>query len=252
MRFKYSVAVLVAMVMMMATSLSLYASEMDNRIESSAKESYVFHTYLKNDDVKVQSKDGVVTLTGVVAEEYHKSLAQETVAGLPGVNSVDNKLKVKDGSPSESSDAWIAGKVKATLLFHRSVSTMTEVDVKKGIVTLRGNAASQAQKELTTEYVKDVVGVKDVKNEMTVSDSSKKTPQTTGEKIDDASITAQVKLTLLFHRSTSALSTKVETKLGVVTVEGKADNQAEKDLVSKLVNDITGVKGVNNRMTVIN
>jgi osmotically-inducible protein OsmY len=69
-------------------------------------------------------------------------------------------------------------------------------------------------------------------------------------KIDDASITAQIKMTLLYHRSTSALNTKVETKLGMVTLYGKARNAAEKDLVTKLVNDINGVKSVNNRMTI--
>ena len=126
----------------------------------------------------------------------------------------------------------------------------TEVDVKDGIVTLRGNAENQAQKELTTEYAKDVEGVKDVKNEMTVSKTGKKTRQTTGEKVDDASITAQVKMALLFHRSTSALNTTVTTKRGAVTVGGKAKNAAEKDLVTKLVKDINGVKSVKNRMTI--
>jgi osmotically-inducible protein OsmY len=126
----------------------------------------------------------------------------------------------------------------------------TEVDVKDGIVTLRGHAISQAQKELTTEYARDVEGVKDVKNEMIVSQTSKKTSRTMGEKIDDASLTALVKLTLLNHRSTSVLNTTVATKRGMVTVGGKARNAAEKDLVSKLVTDINGVKGVNNRMTI--
>jgi osmotically-inducible protein OsmY len=85
---------------------------------------------------------------------------------------------------------------------------------------------------------------------MTVSKTSEKTMARVGGKIDDASITAQVKITLLFHRSTSALSTKVETNDGVVTMYGKASNTAEKDLVTKLVNDINGVKSVNNRMTI--
>ncbi len=71
-----------------------------------------------------------------------------------------------------------------------------------------------------------------------------------GEDIDDASITAQVKLSLLFHGSTSAHNTKVETTEGVVTLYGKAKNAAEKDLVTKLASDINGVKGINNRMTV--
>ena len=50
------------------------------------------------------SQNGVVTLGGEVAEESHRRLAQETVAGLPGVASVDNYLVVRlEGT--ERSDA---------------------------------------------------------------------------------------------------------------------------------------------------
>jgi len=247
----YSAALMAAAIALLVISVPVYASKTDDRIESSARKSYNFKTYLKDDDIKIQSKDGAVTLTGLVSSESHKSLAKETVAGLPGVKKVDNRLEIKGAPPTANSDAWLKEKVHTTLLFHRSVSYVkTEVDVKDGIVTLRGNAENQAQKELTTEYVKDVDGVKDVNNEMTVSQTSKKSPQTTGEKIDDASITAQVKMALLFHRSTSALNTTVTTKRGVVTVKGKARNAAEKDLVTKLVNDVNGVKSVKNKMTV--
>jgi osmotically-inducible protein OsmY len=57
-------------------------------------------------------------------------------------------------------------------------------------------------------------------------------------------------MALWIHRSTSVANTKVETKLGVVTLAGVAKNAAEKDLVTKLVGDIKGVKGINNRMTI--
>jgi len=244
------VVMMVAAVALLMISVPVHATKMDDRIESSARQSYVFKTYLKGDDIKIESRDGAVTLTGIVAKNYHKSLAQETVADLPGVKSVDNKLEVKGDPPTANSDAWLRDKVKATLLFHRSVSAdTTEVDVKDGIVILRGDADSQAQKELTTEYAKDVEGVKDVNNEMTVPSPSKKT-RTAGEKIDDASITAQVKMTLLYHRSTSALKTSVTTKKGVVTLGGKAKNAAEKDLATKFANDVNGVKEVKNRMTI--
>ncbi len=244
------VIMMVAAVALLALSVPVHASQMDDRIVSTAKNSYVFKTYLQDDDIKIESRDGAVTLTGIVADNFNKSLAEETVAGIPGVQSVDNRLEVKGAPPSANSDVWIRDKVKFTLLFHRSVSAgTTEVDVKDGIVTLRGNATSEAQKDLTTEYAKDVEGVKDVNNEMVVSSLSKKTP-TVGEKIDDASITAQVKMTLLFHRSTSAINTKVETKRGVVILYGKASNAAEKDLATKLANDVNGVKGVKNRMTI--
>jgi len=245
----YTVALLVAVVALLAISAPVNASKMDDRIESSAKTSHVFKTYLKDDDIKVQSRDGAVTLSGIVSEESHKSLAQDTVAGLPGVKSVDNRLEVKGERPAENSDAWLMTKVKTTLLFHRSVSAMTEVNAKDGIVTLQGDASSQAQKDLTTEYVKDIEGVKDIKNEMVVSTPSKKT-RTAGDKIDDASITALVKMTLLYHRSTSALNTSVTTKKGIVILSGKAKNATEKDLATKLVNDVYGVKGVKNQMTI--
>ena len=242
------VVMMVAAVALLALSMPVYASK-DSRIESSAKKSHVFMTYLKADDITIQSKDGAVTLTGTVSEESHKSLAQETVAGLPGVKSVDNRLEVKGTSPAMNTDAWITAKVKTMLLFHRSVSAMTEVNTTDGIVTLQGKATSQAQKDLTTEYAKDVEGVKDVKNEMTIAKTSKKT-QTVSRKVDDASITALVKMTLLYHRSTSALNTKVTTSNGVVTLSGKASNAAEKDLATKFAKDVNGVKSVKNQMTI--
>jgi hyperosmotically inducible protein len=253
MKVKYSIFVMIAAVALLAISIPLYASKTDDRIESSAKNSHVFKTYLKNDDIKVQSKDGIVTLTGTVSEESRKSLAQETVANISGVKSVDNKLEVKGGGPVENSDAWLTTKVKTMFLFHRNVSAMTEVNTKDGIVTLRGEAESQAQKDLTTEYAKDVEGVKEVRNEMTAPKTSGKTSKkmhTVTGKIDDASITAQVKMTLLYHRSTSALKTSVTTKNGVVTLSGKAKNAAEKDLATKFVKDVNGVKSVKNHMTI--
>ena len=129
MKAKFSISLIVGAVALLAFSMPVQASKMDDRIESTAKKSYVFKTYLKDDDIKIQSRDGAVTLTGVVSEESHKSLAQETVAGLPGVKTVDNKLEVKGEPPAENSDAWLMMKVKTTLLFHRSVSAgKTEIE----------------------------------------------------------------------------------------------------------------------------
>ncbi len=237
----------------------VFASETDDRIESSARESFVFKTYLQDDDIKLEAKDGLVTLTGTVSDASHRSLAGDTVAGLPGVTAVDNKLTENGQAPAEKSDAWLITKVKTTLLFHKNVNgSATEVTAENGIVTLRGPAASNAQKDLAAEYARDVEGVKDVVNEMTVPADAAKTGGTTmtqkmaaiGEKIDDASITALVKTTLFYHRSTSGLNTTVETKDGVVTLGGKAKTAAEKDLAGKFASDVHGVNTVNNTITV--
>jgi hyperosmotically inducible protein len=250
---KHNFAALILATIVIAGSYgALQATQTSDRIESSAKKSYVFVTYLKGDDIKIKvTNDSIVTLTGTVAEWSHRSLAEETVAGLPGVRRVDNKLETKGGQPAENSDVWLGVKVKTTLMFHRNVSGFnTDVAVKEGVITLRGKASSEAQKELTTEYARDVEGVKSVKNDLIVEKPGKTNVEKVSEYIDDASITSQVKLALLFHRSTSVLKTKVETKDGIVTINGMARNGAEKDLVGKLVSDINGVKTVKNEMTI--
>jgi len=235
----------------LCTYTSVRASDIDERIESSAKQSYVFKTYLKDDSIKAQSKDGAVTLMGNVKEESHKSLAQETVASLPGVKSVNNQLELKGEQPAENSDGWIGMQVKYSLLYNRHVSGInTKVLVTDGIVTLQGEAESQAQKDLAGEYAKDINGVKDVKNEMTIAKIPSEPKLTMGEKIDDASISAQVKMALLSHRSTSAFKTGVTTNNGTVTLSGRASSGAEKDMISKVASDINGVLNVINNMTI--
>jgi hyperosmotically inducible protein len=236
---------------MLITSTPVRAADTDSRIESSAANSYTFKTTLKNDSIKVDSKDGVVSLTGSVADASDKSLAEDTVASLPGVQSVDNQLVVSGEQPAEHSDAWITMKVKTALLFHRNVSaTGTTVYTDNGVVTLQGEASSIAEKELTTEYAKDVDNVKEVKNDMTIAATPAAPDATIGDKIDDASITAEVKSSLMSHSATSAIHTGVTTTDGVVTLSGVAKNDAEKSLVTKLATDINGVTSVINNMTV--
>jgi len=236
---------------LLISSAPLRAASTDSRIESAAAKSYTFKTTLKDDFIKTVSQDGVVILTGTVAEDSHKSLAEDTVASLPGVKRVDNQLVVSGEQPAEHSDTWISMKVKTALLFHRNVSASgTSVNVKNGVVILTGEASSLAQKELTTEYAKDIDHVKTVVNDMTIATAPAAPEPTTGEKIDDASITAQVKSSLLSHHSTSAVHTTVSTTDGIVTVSGIAKNEAEKSLVTKLATDINGVNSVINNMTI--
>ena len=248
-----SLAILVVTGALCVTTSPLRASETDDRIEETAAKSYVFQTYLKEDSVKTKSDGGVVTLSGTVAYDFHKALAQDTVEGLPGVNKVNNQIVVKEEIPSKDGDVRLARKVKSTLILHRSVDANgTQVTAKDGSIHLTGKASSIAQKELTTEYANDVEGVKNVDNDMTVAEAPDTTERTIIEKIDDSSITAQIKLSLLTHRSTSALKTEIKTVNGVVTVGGLAQNTAERTLVTKLVSDIHGVSSVVNNMKVKN
>jgi osmotically-inducible protein OsmY len=242
------------MAAVLLSNSSVRASETDDRIQASAKDSYVYKTYLKDDSIKIDSNDGAVTLTGTVKDESQKGLAQETVSSLPGVISVDNKLLINGQQPAENSDGWLSMKVKWALLYNRNVSAVnTEVYVTDGIVTLKGQADSQAQKDLTGEYAKDIDGIKDVKNEMTIAQVVNKPDQAKKDnKIDDASITAQVKMAFLTHHSTSAFKTGVSTTNGIVTLSGNAVDSAAKDMATKVASDINGVTNVVNNMTIVN
>src|SRR3954468_5906674 len=191
------------LVVIIASPLALFASSStDRKIEEAAKASYNYRTVLE-DHVKVKSNDGVVTLTGSVQDKEDKALAEDTVENLPGVTRVKNEISVKSTYP-EHSDKWMALKIRSRLLVKGNVSAKdTKVEVQDGVVTLSGTADNAAQKELTAVYAQEIDHVKSVKNNIVVKNVPT-TSETVGEKIDDASITSQVKYALLTHKGTSA------------------------------------------------
>jgi osmotically-inducible protein OsmY len=251
---------LAALLVLLASPIVLFAThETDRKIENAAKASYNFRTVLE-DHVKVTANDGVVTLTGTVQDKDDKALAEDTVENLPGVTRVKNEIKVASAH-AERSDSWMALKIRSRLLVKANVSAATTtVAVQDGVVTLGGTADNAAQKELTEVYAREIEWVKSVRNEIVVKDTDRSArsertqarneSETVGEKIDDASITSQVKYALLRHKSTSALKTKVTTTDGVVRVTGDAKSEAEKSLVTKLAQDVRGTKSVTNDMRV--
>ena len=108
-------------VALLAISMPVQAStKMDERIKSSARKSSVFKTRLQADNIKIRSINGVVTLTGTVSEASHKSLAAETMAGLPGVKRVDNRLEVR--RPDQTFLLlYLMTQARRTATFHRSL-----------------------------------------------------------------------------------------------------------------------------------
>lgn len=234
-----------------ASLVRLEATETDDRILAAARESYNFKTYLAGDQIRLVAKHGAVTLTGEVLDALHRSLAEETVAGLPGVTGVNNQLNLRSQPGGATPDGALRTKVQAALLFHRQFSLLqTRVQVQQGVVTLQGEADSEARKRLCTTFVQGLDGVVRVDNQLTVVPEPHPRRRAIRKRIDDASITAQVKLALLFNQATSATRTRVRTENGVVHLEGAAGSQAEKRLVNRVAWTVEGIRKVNNRMTV--
>lgn len=66
-------------------------------------------------------------------------------------------------------DAWIQGKLEATLAYHDELSSFAiDTEVKNGVVYLKGNVESQTDKELAGQLSMSIEGVNQVENKLRV------------------------------------------------------------------------------------
>jgi len=185
--------------MIVATTLTTaaYAGDMDtdNKWEKGAKDAWIdgkaeatllFNGNLDSFDINTDVKNGNVVLTGKVENSVDKKLAEELVANIDGVTSVDNKLTIVsdkdmdgdmsddmedtvDEGTSELTDAKIATVIKTRLLMDTDISGFDiDVDVENGVVMLTGDVDSDAERDLAVEIAKNASDVKDVKSDLRV------------------------------------------------------------------------------------
>jgi hyperosmotically inducible protein len=74
--------------------------------------------------------------------------------------------------------------------------------------------------------------------------------KTAGEVVDDNTVNASVKAALIENKRTKAHDINVETYKGVVQLSGFVDTAAEKDEAAKVAAGVSGVKSVNNSISV--
>ena len=74
--------------------------------------------------------------------------------------------------------------------------------------------------------------------------------RTFSQAFSDASTTASVKLSLAFERGVRATDINVDTDHGTVTLHGEVSTEAERQLAVKVAEDVSGVKGVVDRIHV--
>lgn len=76
------------------------------------------------------------------------------------------------------------------------------------------------------------------------------TRESTGEYLDDATLTAKVKTELLKSDDTSGLAITVETFKGTVQLSGFVDSEREKRRAEEIASKVKGVERVDNKITV--
>ena len=153
-------------------------------------------------------------------------------------------------------DSVITTKIKAEYAKDKMVSAMRiKVDTDdKGVVTLSGNARSKAELDQAEKIARETKGVTSVKNNIMVSDSGGKgaTTEKMKENVGDAAITTKIKAAFVADRWVRSRNMKVDTDdKGVVTLGGKAQNQAESDQAEKIARETKGVTSVTNNIVVV-
>jgi osmotically-inducible protein OsmY len=76
--------------------------------------------------------------------------------------------------------------------------------------------------------------------------------ESTGQYIDDASITAKVKAALLADKQLKATQVSVETNQGAVQLKGTVASKDQESEAVKAANQVNGVKSVNDMIQVTN
>jgi hyperosmotically inducible periplasmic protein len=172
----------------------------DGDINKEVKEKFAMDESLSAADIKVHTKDGVVTLSGKTIGQAEKDRAVDVARTIPGVTNVQSELevdthitdsdvkdrvekaeeaahekneKIEDAKDSNAlKDAKITTEVKLKLAEDPDVSALKiDVDTNAGIVTLRGTVKSRAAAAKAVHLAESVDGVKSVKSVLAVKAS---------------------------------------------------------------------------------
>ena len=175
--------------------------------------------------IDVDTKDGVVTIAGAVPAGNDVVRIGHLVETTKGVKRVVNNLTV--GKTAGTSGVAI-----------KDDNGKVAIKTTDDHVTLKTDDSKVAVKDDAADKTKA---------------ASRKTEQAarkTGEAVTDGSITTAVKTHLMKDSVARGASIDVTTKDGVVTISGAVPSAADKARIGQLVEKTTGVKRVNNELTV--
>jgi osmotically-inducible protein OsmY len=196
---------------------------------------------LENDDgvpahmIDVQTQDGIVALSGSVPHLLARERVDDIAATVKGVRSIINRLEVL---PVVRTDDMIREEVEMALMEDPATDLFDlQVAVRDGIVTLSGLANSWQEKQLCVKVAKGVMGVKDVRSNIKVSQTPRR---------PDGEVVAEIDRKLAFDMWVRDERIDVKVLNGHVILDGIVGSLAEK---KRAFTDswVTGVVSVDDR-----
>jgi hyperosmotically inducible protein len=211
-------------------------------------------------EVGVDTREGVVTLTGQVPSESVKSLAGEIARDVAGVKEIKNDIVVNPGAePSAENERVEDLEIKAAILeaFTRSPeleAKHVEVAVDRRTVTLSGAVNTQAQRNGAEQAARAIQGVASVVNNLTVNNPEAETEPARASNKDvrdpNAELADRVSFELFRTNAFDMRRLTVRADSGTVTLSGTVRSRAEQLLAERLAQVVEGVKKVANELQV--
>jgi len=126
-------------------------------------------------NINVDTRNGVVTLTGVVTTQANKEQAERIARNTEGVTRVINNITVEtngdhdagEGAGMAASDMAILSRIKTRYVAEGVIGP--KVEVKGGVVTLTGSVESAQMRVRAENIARATGGVKGVNNVIEVS-----------------------------------------------------------------------------------
>lgn len=192
---------------------------------------------------------GVVTLKGEVPREDLRALASQVAASVPEVTRVDNQIRVNTqmaaAAPGDSrtmgenlDDKAVDAKVNLAFSLNKDLKgTDIKVSAFKRAVTLSGQVATPAQKQLAVSIAAQTTGVQSVTDQIATGGQVPAAATAA-----DPSARAQAAQTALRgNASLASYALTVAAEGGRLVARGQVQTAAEKELAGLLARDAAGV-----------
>jgi osmotically-inducible protein OsmY len=235
----------------------------DARREAQIWTSFAMNPHLHAFDLSVKVDGNKALLGGKVDDGVAKELAGQIAQAVDGIAHVDNRIVVDAAYVRDAratgersfgekvGDATITASVKSKLLWNSHTDGLDiHVDTNNGKVTLTGNAASAAEKDLAGRIAGETDGVVGVNNDIALSGKAGATAKIKSagaqaeQAMSDSWITSKVKSSLMFTRGISSFDITVTTRDGAVSLTGAVNSAAERELAVRVTQDVRGVRKV--------
>jgi osmotically-inducible protein OsmY len=212
----------------------------DAEIQKDVVDELKFDPSLRDDDIAVAVRDGVVTLAGYVKSYLDKWHAERVASRIKGVRAIANDLDVKLPSSAERPDPDLARAIVDAFRWHVSIpADRIRVKVEKGWVTLEGDVDWYFQREAAERAVRAITGVRGVTNLILVKAAP--APQDVKQKIKEA-------LERGAHFDADRIQVEVEGHKAIL--RGTVRSYIERRDAERAALNAPGITEVENRLTV--